>query len=139
MATTKVIQSLERASAVLELFQGHVTDLSLKEIAEKTDLNKSTAFGLVNSLTALGYLMQNTENQRYSLGPKILSLASSLRMNNILLRVSHPYLEELAKKYHETVHSAIDAGGASGSLYIESWSFHANAGMRWTMKKSRLD
>ena len=118
MATTKRIQSIERAAAVLELFQNHVTELGLKEIAERTELNKSTTFGIVNSLMELGYLMQNRENQKYSLGPKILTLASALRMNNIIMRITHPYLEELAGRYQETVHSAIDAGNAS-VIYLD--------------------
>lgn len=56
MATTKIIQSLERAMSILELFQNSVVELSLKDISEKLELNKSTTFGLVNSLAALGYL-----------------------------------------------------------------------------------
>ena len=59
MATTKIIQSLERAMSILELFQNSVVELSLKDISEKLELNKSTTFGLVNSLAALGYLLQN--------------------------------------------------------------------------------
>ena len=35
MATTKMIQSLERAAMILELFQNQVTELGLKEIVEK--------------------------------------------------------------------------------------------------------
>lgn len=118
MATTKIIQSLERAASILELFQDNITELSLKDISALSDLNKSTTFGLVNSLTMLGYLMQNAENQKYSLGPKILSLSAALRMNNVLIRIAHPYLEELAEKYHETIHSAIDGGGAS-VIYLD--------------------
>lgn len=118
MATTKTIQSLERATAILELFQDDITELGLKDISLSLGLNKSTAFGLVNSLTTLGYLMQNEENQKYSLGPKILTLSAALRMNNIIIRIAHPYLEELAEKYHETVHCAIDAGGAS-VIYLD--------------------
>lgn len=118
MATTKMIQSLERAAMILELFQDQVTELGLKEIVSKTELNKSTAFGIVNSLTELGYLMQNSENQKYSLGPKILSLSTALRMNNVIVRIAHPFLEELANRYQETVHSAIDAGNAS-VIYLD--------------------
>lgn len=109
MATTKIIQSLERAMSILELFQNHVVELSLKDISEMMNLNKSTTFGLVNSLAALGYLIQNEENQKYSLGPKILFLANSLKMNHVLIRIAHPYLEELVYKYHETAHSAIQS------------------------------
>ena len=59
MATTKIIQSLERAMSILELFQNNVVELSLKDISERLELNKSTTFGLVNSLSSLGYLLQN--------------------------------------------------------------------------------
>ncbi len=129
MATTKIIQSLERAFSILELFQNSKPELSLKEIADALGLNKSTAFGLVNSLTTLGYLLQNEENQKYSLGIKILSLTNAVKMNNILIRVSRPYLEELSAKYRETVHSAQEMSGsivyldkveADTSIYINT-------------------
>ena len=112
MATTKTIQSLERAFAILELFQNNKSELSLKEISVSLNLNKSTTFGLVNSLTTLGYLLQNEDNQKYSLGLKILSLTNAVKTNNILIRASRPYLEELSAKYRETVHSAQELNGS---------------------------
>lgn len=129
MATTKTIQSLERAFSILELFQSGKSELSLKEISDSISLNKSTTFGLVNSLTTLGYLLQNEDNQKYSLGLKILSLTNAVKMNSILIRVSHPYLETLSSKYRETVHSAkeingsivyIDKVDADRSMYINT-------------------
>lgn len=129
MATTKTIQSLERAFSILELFYNGKDELSLKEISDLIELNKSTTFGLVNSLTTLGYLLQNEDNQKYSLGFKILSLTNAVKKNNILIRVSHPYLEELSSKYRETVHSAVETNGnviyidkvdADSSIYINT-------------------
>ena len=129
MATTKTIQSLERAFAILELFQNNKSELSLKEISDSLGLNKSTAFGLVNSLTTLGYLLQNDDNQKYSLGLKILSLTNAVKTNNILIRAARPYLEELSAKYRETVHSAQEMNGsivyldkveADTSIYINT-------------------
>ena len=129
MATTKTIQSLERAFSILELFQNGKPEMSLKEIADTIQLNKSTTFGLVNSLTTLGYLFQNEDNQKYSLGLKILSLTNAVKMNNILIRASRPYLEELCQKYREPVHSAqelngnivyIDKVDADTSMYINT-------------------
>jgi len=129
MATTKTIQSLERAFSILELFQSGKSELSLKEISDSIGLNKSTTFGLVNSLTTLGYLLQIEENQKYSLGLKILSLTNAVKMNSILIRVARPYLEELSAKYRETVHSAqeingsivyIDKVDADTSIYINT-------------------
>lgn len=129
MATTKTIQSLERTFAILELFQNNKSELSLKEISVSLNLNKSTTFGLVNSLTTLGYLLQNEDNQKYSLGLKILSLTNAVKTNNILIRASRPYLEELSAKYRETVHSAQELNGsivyldkveADTSIYINT-------------------
>ena len=30
-------------------------------------------------------------------------------MNNVLIRIAHPFLEQLSHKYHETVHSAVQS------------------------------
>ena len=74
MATTKNIQSVERAFSILELFQKTSrSEHSVKEISDFLGLNKSTAFGLINTLTNLGYLYQNPENQKYTLSLKLLS------------------------------------------------------------------
>ena len=55
MATTKTIQSVERAFSILEyLQQCGGGERSVKEIADALELNKSTAFGLINTLTTLG-------------------------------------------------------------------------------------
>lgn len=117
MATTKPVQSVVRATGILELFQHEKSELGLKEIAELLDLNKSTAFGLTNTLYELGYLIQNSENQKYSLGPKILMLSNSLKTNNILINAAHPSLEWLTHKYHETTHSAVQSG--SRIIYLD--------------------
>ena len=50
MATTKTIQSVERAFSILEyLQQCGGGERSVKEIADALELNKSTAFGLIRS------------------------------------------------------------------------------------------
>lgn len=110
MATTKSIQSVERAFSILELFGNGLSELSLKEIASGVGLNKSTTFGLVNTLANLGYLQQNDANQKYSLGLRVLSLSNSVKVNSIIIRTVHPYLEELSKKYRETAHCAVESG-----------------------------
>ena len=118
MATTKNIQSVERAFSILELFQKTgCTEHSLKEIAQALDLNKSTTFGLVNTLTALGYLQQNQENQKYALGLKLLSFSNTVKVQNIIIRTVHPYLEQLNRKYGETVHCAVRQG--DGVIYVD--------------------
>ena len=68
MGKTKNIQSLERAFAILELFEDNNKKMSVKEISSALELSKSTVFGLINTLSNLGYLMQDSETLKYNLG-----------------------------------------------------------------------
>ena len=118
MATTKNIQSIERAFAVLELYQKeNVAELGIKEISDALGLNKSTTFGLVNTLNNLEYLQRNPVNQKYALGVRLLSLSDAVKLNNAIIRTIHPYLEHITQKYGETVHCAVEHG--NGVLYID--------------------
>lgn len=122
MATTKPIQSLERAFSILELLGGEESELSIKEISDALGLNKSTVFGSINTLMKLGYLIQNPKNQRYSLGMKILSLANSVKTNNVIIMVTHPYLEELSRRFQETTHCATRQN--NGIIYLDKVEAH---------------
>ena len=130
MATTKNIQSVERAFSILEFFQkANYAEHSLKELTEALELNKSTTFGLVNTLANLGYLQQNPENQKYSLGLRVLNFSNAVRAQNLIIRAVHPYLEQINRKYGETVHCAVpqntsviyvDKVEAVSSIYIST-------------------
>ena len=118
MATTKNIQSVERAFSILEMFQqSNHSEHSVKEISVFLGLNKSTTFGLINTLTNLGYLQQNSENQKYALSLKLLSFSNTIKLQNIIIRTVHPYLERLTNRYGETAHCAI--GHNDGVIYID--------------------
>ncbi len=118
MATTKNIQSVERAFSILELFQKTgCSEHSVKEISNSLGLNKSTTFGLINTLTNLGYLQQNPENQKYVLGLKLLSFSNTVKVQNIIIRSVHAYLEQINLKYGETVHCAIEQN--DGVIYVD--------------------
>ena len=56
-----IVQSVARALTMISCFAND-TELGISEIAERMDLSKSTTYGLVNTLTAFGYLEQ-TENK----------------------------------------------------------------------------
>ena len=66
-----IVQSVARALTMISCFAND-TELGISEIAERMDLSKSTTYGLVNTLTAFGYLEQ-TENKKYRLGLKLFA------------------------------------------------------------------
>ncbi|MDD3569530.1 MAG: IclR family transcriptional regulator [Lachnospiraceae bacterium] len=111
MGKTKNIQSIERAMSILELFEDGNREKSVKEIALKLDLSKSTVFGLINTLANLNYLHQNEDNLKYSLGLKVLALGSAVSQSNLLSKAANPHLQKLSFKFQETCLLAIEENG----------------------------
>ena len=112
MATTKNIQSVERTFAILESFlTAEGGELSLKELSDRLALNKSTVFGLANTLVNLGYLKREEHTQQYSLGFRFLTFSDSVKAESLLLKTVQPYLLHLSSRYGETVHCAVEQHG----------------------------
>jgi len=117
LGNTKIIQSLDRALSILELFKLRPKELSVTEISNELQLSKSTAFGLINTLAARGYLHQNPNTQKYSLGMSLLALGEIVHKNQIITEKAKPYLEKLVEMFNETVHLAIGEG--ESVIYID--------------------
>jgi DNA-binding IclR family transcriptional regulator len=72
----KTVASVERAFAVLSVFLHGDPVLTLNEIADRTQLYKSTILRLLKTLEAGGYIVRNEEGL-YHIGPTPLRLAFS--------------------------------------------------------------
>ena len=67
------VQSVARAAEIIRCFLKE-PELGISDIAAEMDLNKSTVFGLVNTLTSYGYLEQVESNKKYRLGITLFEL-----------------------------------------------------------------
>lgn len=101
---SKLIQSVERALFILELFDQKNKELSLKEISEKMSLTKGTVHGLIKTLESKKYLIQNPVNQKYKLGMKLFELGIRVSNNLNLRQIGSPYVKNAFKRLEETVH-----------------------------------
>lgn len=102
------VRSVERAISVLDCFEPANPSLSLHEICTRLKLPKTTTFRILQSLVDAGYLI-NTADARFELSMKVLRLADSVRIDNDIVRLARPALEEVAKRTGETVAlSALD-------------------------------
>jgi DNA-binding IclR family transcriptional regulator len=63
------IQSIERAAAVLRLLGGAGRPLALAEVAAPLDLPRPTVHGILRTLRDVGFVDQDRDTGRYSLGP----------------------------------------------------------------------
>jgi len=115
-----VSPSILRALDILEMFSRAEPRLSLTEISRRLGVATSTAHSLLHSLVTRGY-MEQTENRRYALGPRLITLTQSVRINVELRDRAAPLLRNLADAVHESVYLAALDGDCAVYVYaIES-------------------
>ncbi|CEH28017.1 IclR family transcriptional regulator [Aneurinibacillus migulanus] len=113
-------QSVIKALKLLDFFSSEQKELTLSELSNKSDMPRPTAYRLLSSLEACGFLskIKNTDQDvRYRLGLKLLELggivAEQLELRNIAL----PWMQELCEDINEAVHLVVRDGDEA--IYIE--------------------
>jgi len=103
----KTVQSIERALDVLLVFTHQEPELGIVEICRRLGLSKGTGHRLVYTLMSRGFLSQNKQNGKYTLGPKAFELGSLAMSQMEIRKVAHPFLEDLTRLTGETTHLVI--------------------------------
>ncbi|MHA2265574.1 MAG: IclR family transcriptional regulator [Candidatus Thorarchaeota archaeon] len=80
---------------------------TLTEISQEVEINTSTTFRLVATLTSHNYLEFDDVLGKYRLGFACFELARAYQVENMLLRVARPEIENLRDSTRETVHLAV--------------------------------
>lgn len=102
------IQALARASAIIDVVAtGEESGVGLTVISKATSLNKTTAFNLLASLVALGFVEQDTQTRKYRLGLRCLELGRQVQQRLQVSHLARPVLVELCRKTNETVNLGI--------------------------------
>lgn len=112
----------EKLFVTLETFTAHRDgELTLDQVTRKTALPKSTSFRLVSSLEKCGYLVQNKETGKYSLGERFFDLANSTLPYPRLISIARPYMNSLMLSFAESVNLGVyDDGMVAHIFAIES-------------------
>jgi DNA-binding IclR family transcriptional regulator len=110
-----VIKSVDKAFKILRMFNPAEPRLSLAEIADRLGNPKSTTYNLLATLVACGYV-EKTGDDRYALGPAIIPLTQSVRVNCEIRDRVAPLLRELANISQESVYLTVPEAGFC--LYI---------------------
>ncbi len=85
-------------------------DLGITELAERTDLPKSTVARLVRTLESIRAVERADEDGRYRIGPEIVSLAGVASPTANLVSIVHPHLRLLAELTGEDAGLAVPDG-----------------------------
>jgi IclR family acetate operon transcriptional repressor len=106
VSDTGKIQSLKRASAILDAVARRPEGLGLSQISAKVGLHSSTAFHLIQTLVSLGFLAQLADSRRYRIGPRLFTLAAGALDETMLLALATPLLEHLSAETGYATHLA---------------------------------
>jgi DNA-binding IclR family transcriptional regulator len=94
--------SVLKAVDLLEELARSKKPVALKDLARNTNLNKATAYRLLNSLWKKGLVHKIRDRGFYALGPKLLAFADEYRRSFTMRDAVLPYLEQLVHATGET-------------------------------------
>jgi IclR family transcriptional regulator, acetate operon repressor len=112
----RIIQSVDRALAIIEALAQDQHGLALMELGARAGLNISTCHHLLMTLQRRGYVVQDKQTKEYSLGNKIFELSDARERQLDLVSVAKPYIRSLNRLTGEATHLAVVEAGQLATL-----------------------
>jgi DNA-binding IclR family transcriptional regulator len=103
----EMIQSIARASSIMECIAESNNSISITELSKKVDLHKSTVHRILSTLIELGYVKQNPSNNQYEMTIKMFEIGTSAIKQNDLITLVKPHLEKLRDVSGEAIHLVV--------------------------------
>ena len=100
------VHSVAKGFEVLQAFDSSSISLSLRELSERTGINKATVRRFALTLVDLGYL-KIIQDKRFQLSPKILDFALHFLQSLNLPDLTQPILETMSATVQEATNLAI--------------------------------
>jgi IclR family acetate operon transcriptional repressor len=92
-------------------------DLGLSELSQRTGVSKGSAFRVLSTLQARGYVAKDNETHKYEPGPKLLALSHAVLARLDLVHSARSILERLQREFDETVNLGVLSEGQV--LYLD--------------------
>ncbi|MDU0205449.1 MULTISPECIES: IclR family transcriptional regulator [Paenibacillus] len=102
-----IIQALDRALKILDLFDEYTTELKITEISARMELHKSTVHSLLKTLQMHGYINQDVETGKYKLGLKLLEKGQLMLQSLDIRTAARKHLVALSEQTGQTTHLVI--------------------------------
>ncbi|MEX1029697.1 MAG: IclR family transcriptional regulator [Paenibacillaceae bacterium] len=126
-----IIQALDRALQIVDLFDEHTTELKITEISIRMGLHKSTVHSLLKTLMLHGYIGQDADSGKYKLGLKLIEKGQLMLQTLDIRAVAKKNLSELCMRTGQTTHLVILSG--KEGVYIDKVE-----GVKAAIRYSRL-
>ncbi len=100
---TGSIQSVERALGILELLSRTQQPITVSEISETLHINRTTVYGLLNTLIQNGYIAPDGSG-KYTVSGKMYSISYSYPNRLPVVRTAASYMIDMVEKLNLTTH-----------------------------------
>lgn len=108
------IRSVARVAEVCALFGVQVNELTAADVAERTGLNRTTAYRYCASMVAAGILKQGSRRGTFALGPMMLELGLQALGRERVVEIAGPHLRKLSAAVEMT--AVLSIPGAHGPV-----------------------
>lgn len=118
------IKSVEKALRLLDILSRARDPMRLRDIAEDSEMTRSNALRMLQTLRDLGYVRQIENSTRYELTLKTFEIGARKMASNTLVSAAHPILQQLAEIVPHNILLSVREGLSSLVVdRIESRSF----------------
>ncbi|OAN56533.1 IclR family transcriptional regulator [Sphingobium sp. TCM1] len=105
-----IVPGLQRGLQMLQTFTRDRQQQTVADMAKAVGVTRSTAFRIVYTLEALGFLRRLPDTHRYHLGSRVLELGYSFLAGKDLIEIANPVLKHLRDETQASSHLAIREG-----------------------------
>jgi DNA-binding IclR family transcriptional regulator len=116
---THTHKSVERALQILTAFTPDNQKKGTTELSEELGLHKSTVSRILGVMEYYGLVQQDVYTKKYNLGRMAVELGVAVirSLNNNLVMIAQPHIDELRNKVHETVSLEVVSGNGTILAY----------------------
>lgn len=101
------VQSVERTLDILEALVEFGSEAGLVDVSQAVGLPLATVHRLLGTLIRRGYVKQNRDNRKYSLGFRALQMGNDMRLGFSLRLEARPFLRQLMQHSGESANLAV--------------------------------
>ncbi|WP_035855375.1 IclR family transcriptional regulator [Cryptosporangium arvum] len=112
--STSDIQAVTRVGQICALFGPRIPELTAADVADRTGLNRTTAYRYCASMVAAGILERGTRRGTFALGPLMLDLGALALGRQRVVEIARPYLQKLRTAVRMT--AVLSVAGAHGPI-----------------------
>lgn len=101
------VKSAERVLRIFELLTEQPQGVTLGDVTERLGYPKSSAFALLTTMAARGFLDHDPSSRRYRAGIRLWQAGQAFQTVPALEQVAVPFLEQLRDRLNETAQLAV--------------------------------